>query len=54
VGEPVPIGEGIGIGLRESDTELKAQLDEAIASMKEDGSLNELLAEWFGAEAPSY
>jgi polar amino acid transport system substrate-binding protein len=54
VGEPVPIGEGIGIGMRESDTELKAQFDEAITSMKEDGSLNTLLTQWFGEEAPQY
>jgi polar amino acid transport system substrate-binding protein len=54
IGDPVPLGDGIGIGLRESDTELKAKLDEAIAAMKEDGSLNALLSRWFGAEAPSY
>lgn len=54
IGEPVPIGGGIGIGLRESDAELKAQLDEAITAMKEDGTLNELLSQWFGEEAPSY
>ncbi|TNC72246.1 transporter substrate-binding domain-containing protein [Rubellimicrobium roseum] len=54
VGEPVPLGDGIGIGVRESDTELKAQLDEVIAAMKADGSLNELLAKWFGEAAPSY
>ncbi len=54
IGEPVPLGGGIGIGLRESDAELKAQLDETITAMKEDGSLNELLAKWFGEAAPSY
>jgi polar amino acid transport system substrate-binding protein len=50
----VPLGGGIGIGLRESDAELKAQLDGIITAMKEDGSLNELLAKWFGEAAPSY
>ncbi|EYD76702.1 His/Glu/Gln/Arg/opine family ABC transporter [Rubellimicrobium mesophilum DSM 19309] len=54
IGDPVPLGEGIGIGVRESDAELKAKLDEAITAMKEDGSLNELLAKWFGDAAPSY
>ncbi len=54
IGEPVPLGEGIGMGVRESDTELKEKFDAAIASMKEDGSLNELLAKWFGEAAPSY
>jgi polar amino acid transport system substrate-binding protein len=40
------IGGGIGLGLRESDTELKDMLNNAIASMKEDGSLNALLTKW--------
>lgn len=48
VGDRVPLGGGIGVGLRESDTELKAQLNAAITSMKEDGTLNEMLEEWFG------
>jgi polar amino acid transport system substrate-binding protein len=40
------IGGGVGIGVRESDTELKETLDAAIQSMKDDGSLNELIAKW--------
>ncbi|WP_299150369.1 transporter substrate-binding domain-containing protein [uncultured Tateyamaria sp.] len=40
------IGGGIGLGLRESDTELKDKFNAAITSMKEDGSLNELIAKW--------
>lgn len=48
VGEDVPLGGGIGMGLRESDTELKEKFDAAIQSMKDDGSLNELLKKWFG------
>ncbi len=40
------IGGGVGMGIRESDGELKAKFDAAIASMKEDGSLNELIAKW--------
>lgn len=51
VGEQVSLDEGIGIGLRKSDTELKAKFDEAIASMKEDGSLNKLIQKWFGEDA---
>ena len=35
VGDDVPLGGGIGLGLRESDTELKAKFDAAIGSMKE-------------------
>lgn len=40
----VLIGGGIGLGVRESDTELKAKFDAAIQSMKDDGSLNALIA----------
>ncbi|NPD16212.1 transporter substrate-binding domain-containing protein [Xinfangfangia sp. D13-10-4-6] len=46
-GEDVLLGDGIGIGLRKSDTELKAKFDAAIQSMKADGSLNKLTDEWF-------
>lgn len=40
------IGGGVGLGLRESDGELREKLDAAIASMKDDGSLNALIAKW--------
>ncbi len=45
---------GIGIGLREGDRELRAAFDEAIASMRRDGSLNALLAEWLGEGTATY
>lgn len=52
LGQPVLLEEGIGAGVREDDTELKELLNDAIGSMKEDGSLNDLIREWFdeGAE----
>ncbi len=53
VGEQVPIGGGIGPGLRESDTALRDQLDAVITEMKADGSLNEILAKWFPNEDPA-
>ena len=40
------IGGGVGMGIRESDGELKDKFDAAIGSMKEDGSLNALIAKW--------
>jgi polar amino acid transport system substrate-binding protein len=40
------LGGGIGLGLRESDGELKAKLDAAIGSMKADGSLNAWIEKW--------
>lgn len=46
VAEDVPLGGGVGMGLRESDTELRETFDAAIQSMKDDGSLNELITKW--------
>ncbi|MBY5989298.1 transporter substrate-binding domain-containing protein [Roseovarius atlanticus] len=46
VGEDVPLGGGVGMGVRESDTELKETFNAAIQSMKDDGSLNELIKKW--------
>jgi polar amino acid transport system substrate-binding protein len=54
IGEPVPLGGGIGMGLRESDAELRGKFDAAITAMKEDGSLNALLTKWFGEGEVGY
>lgn len=54
VGPDVPLGGGVGMGLRESDGELRAKFDAAITSMKDDGSLNALLVKWFGEGTPTY
>lgn len=54
VGEDVQLGGGIGMGLRESDAELKAKFDAAINSMKEDGTLNALITKYFGEDAQTY
>ncbi len=40
------IGGGVGMGIRESDGELKEKFNMAIQSMKDDGSLNALIAKW--------
>ena len=53
VGE-VSLGDGIGVGVRESDGSLKAKLDAAIDTMKADGSLNTMIKKWFGDEAATY
>ena len=53
-GEEVPLGGGVGLGLRESDTELKAKFDAAIQSMKDDGTLNIAIKKWFGDEALTF
>ncbi|MEP4197497.1 MAG: transporter substrate-binding domain-containing protein [Aliishimia sp.] len=54
VGAPVPLGGGVGMGLRESDADLKEKFDAAITSMKADGSLNTLLKKWFGEDTITY
>ena len=40
------IGGGVGMGFRESDAELRGKFDAAIQSMKDDGTLNTLIAKW--------
>ena len=40
------IGGGVGMGVRESDGELRGKFDAAIQSMKDDGTLNALIAKW--------
>jgi polar amino acid transport system substrate-binding protein len=52
--EEVQLGGGVGIGLRESDTELKEKLNVAIQSMKDDGTLNAMITKWFGEEAATF
>ncbi|MFU8862782.1 MAG: transporter substrate-binding domain-containing protein [Rhodobacterales bacterium] len=54
VGEDVQLGGGIGMGLRQTDTELRDTFDAAIQTMKDDGSLNELILKWFGEDAATF
>lgn len=52
--EKVLLGGGIGIGLRESDGELKAQFNAAIDTIKADGRLNTIIVKWFSEEQAVY
>lgn len=54
IGADVIIGEGIGIGVRESDSALKEKLNAAITSMKEDGVLNTIISKWFEGRENAY
>ncbi len=54
VGDNVPLGGGVGMGLRESDSALRATFDAAITDMKNDGTLNALLIKWFGDDTTTY
>ena len=46
VGPDVALGGGVGMGVRESDEDLRATFDAAIQSMKDDGTLNALIKKW--------
>ena len=54
VGNQIQIGGGVGMGMRKSDGALRAKLNTAIASVKSDGTLNKMIAKWFGADAPQF
>ena len=54
VGDDVPLGGGIGMAFRQSDPELRETFDAAIQSMKDDGTLNELIVEYLGADSPKF
>lgn len=53
-GPEVLIGGGVGIGLRKADDELEQKLNDAITSVKEDGTLDELIAKWFEGRGPYF
>ena len=53
VGPSVLLDRGLGIGVRK-DGGLKGKLDEALASMKADGTLNSLLLKWVGEDASTF
>jgi polar amino acid transport system substrate-binding protein len=54
VGEPVPLGGGVGAAFRDSDDALREQFDAALQAMKDDGTLNELLVKYFGEDTQVY
>jgi polar amino acid transport system substrate-binding protein len=53
VGDAVPLGGGVGMALREGDARREA-FDAAITAMKADGTLNALIVQWFGPDAPTF
>ena len=54
LGENVMIGGGIGVGVRKSDSELRAKFDAAINSMKADGTLNAMITKHLGEDAGQF
>ena len=53
VGPSVLLDRGLGIGVRKGSA-LKAKLDEALASMKADGTLNAIILKWVGEDASTF
>ena len=53
VGPTVLLDRGLGIGVRKGN-DLKSRLDEALASMKADGTLNALIIKWIGEDASTF
>lgn len=53
-GPDVLIGGGVGIGLRKPDDELETKLNAALDSVKADGTLDKLIAQWFEGRGPYY
>jgi polar amino acid transport system substrate-binding protein len=52
--DEVQLGGGVGMGLRESDKDLKAKFDKGIGDMKADGTLNAMIVKWFGDKAKTF
>jgi polar amino acid transport system substrate-binding protein len=48
----IPIGDGVGVGLRKADDELETKFNDAISAMKKDGSLSALIVKWFPEQGP--
>lgn len=53
VGPSVLLDRGLGIGIRKG-SELKDRLDEALASMKADGTMDEIIVRWVGEDASTF
>ena len=53
VGPSVVLDRGLGIGVRKGG-DLKGRLDEALASMKADGTLNAIILRWIGEDASTF
>lgn len=46
-----PFGEGVGVGVRKENEDLRAMFDKAIEEVREDGTLSKLGQKWFGFDA---
>ncbi len=46
-GPGILIGDGVGVGMRKADTDLKAKFNAALQAMKDDGTLDALIVKFF-------
>jgi octopine/nopaline transport system substrate-binding protein len=46
-----PLGEGVGVGLRQDDEDLRAMFNKAIAAARADGTISRIGQRWFGFDA---
>lgn len=47
VGEPVKLGEGVGVAIRKRDKDLAEMVNEALATLKEDGTYDTIMDKYF-------
>ncbi len=47
VGEPVKLGQGVGVAMRKRDEELAQEVNEALATLKEDGTYDTIMEKYF-------
>lgn len=47
VGEPVKLGEGVGVAMRKRDKELAEMVNQALATLKEDGTYDAIMEKYF-------
>ncbi|NWO08131.1 MAG: transporter substrate-binding domain-containing protein [Alteromonadaceae bacterium] len=47
VGEPVKLGQGVGVAMRKRDRELAGEVNEALKTLKEDGTYDAIMKKYF-------
>lgn len=47
VGEPVKLGEGVGVAMRKRDKDLAEEVNAALATLKEDGTYDTIMEKYF-------
>ena len=47
VGEPVKLGQGVGVAMRKRDRELATEVNAALKTLKEDGTYDAIMDKYF-------